>query len=129
MTATDTHHAIETVWRIERAKIIAGLTRVLRDVGLAEEFAQEALVSALKHWPVEGVPRNPAAWLMMAGKRRAIDHFRRNKMLERKHGELGYEMEIEQDTGCPRHRRRARRRYRRRSAQPDLHRLPSGAFA
>ena len=101
MTATDTHHAIETVWRIERAKIIAGLTRVLRDVGLAEEFAQEALVSALKHWPVEGVPRNPAAWLMVAGKRRAIDHFRRAKMLERKHGELGYEMEIEQELAVP----------------------------
>ena len=101
MTATDTHHAIETVWRIERAKIIAGLTRVLRDVGLAEEFAQEALVSALKHWPVEGVPRNPAAWLMVAGKRRAIDHFRRAKMLERKHGELGYEMEVEQELAVP----------------------------
>lgn len=101
MTATDTHHAIETVWRIERAKIIAGLTRVLRDVGLAEEFAQEALVSALKHWPAEGVPRNPAAWLMTAGKRRAIDHFRRAKMLERKHYELGYEMEVEQDLAVP----------------------------
>jgi RNA polymerase sigma-70 factor (ECF subfamily) len=101
MTATDTHHAIETVWRIERAKIIAGLTRVLRDVGLAEEFAQEALVSALKHWPVEGVPRNPAAWLMVAGKRRAIDHFRRTRMLERKHGELGYEMGIEQELAVP----------------------------
>jgi RNA polymerase sigma-70 factor, ECF subfamily len=101
MTATDTHHAIETVWRIERAKIIAGLTRVLRDVGLAEEFAQEALVSALKHWPVEGVPRNPAAWLMTAGKRRAIDYFRRGKMLERKHDELGYEMEIEQELAVP----------------------------
>jgi RNA polymerase sigma factor (sigma-70 family) len=101
MTATDTHHAIETVWRIERARIIAGLTRVLRDVGLAEEFAQEALVSALKHWPVEGVPRNPAAWLMVAGKRRALDHFRRNKMLERKHGELGHEMEIEQELAVP----------------------------
>ena len=101
MTATDTHHAIETVWRIERAKIIAGLTRVLRDVGLAEEFAQEALVSALKHWPVEGVPRNPAAWLMVAGKRRAIDHFRRAKMLERKHDELGYEWKSSRNWPSP----------------------------
>jgi RNA polymerase sigma-70 factor (ECF subfamily) len=96
MTATDTHRAIEAVWKIEQAKIIAGLARYVRDVSLAEEFAQDALIAALRHWPGEGVPRNPAAWLMAAGKRRAIDHFRRVKMLERKHGELGYEAELDQ---------------------------------
>lgn len=96
MTATDTHRAIEAVWKIEQAKIIAGLARYVRDVSLAEEFAQDALIAALRHWPVEGVPRNPAAWLMAAGKRRAIDHFRRVKMLERKHGVLGYEAELDQ---------------------------------
>jgi RNA polymerase sigma factor (sigma-70 family) len=96
MTATDTHRAIEAVWKIEQAKIIAGLARIVRDVSLAEEFAQDALIAALRHWPDEGVPRNPAAWLMAAGKRRAIDHFRRAKMLERKHGELGYGAELDQ---------------------------------
>jgi RNA polymerase sigma-70 factor (ECF subfamily) len=96
MTATDTHRAIEAVWKIEQAKIIAGLARIVRDVSLAEEFAQDALIAALRHWPGEGVPRNPAAWLMAAGKRRAIDHFRRAKMLERKHGELGYDAELDQ---------------------------------
>jgi RNA polymerase sigma-70 factor (ECF subfamily) len=96
MTATDTHRAIEAVWRIEQAKIIAGLTRIVRDVSLAEEFAQDALIAALRHWPGEGVPRNPAAWLMAAGKRRAIDRFRRARMLERKHGELGHDAELDQ---------------------------------
>lgn len=96
MTATDTHRAIEAVWKIEQAKIIAGLARIVRDVSLAEEFAQDALIAALRRWPDEGVPRNPAAWLMAAGKRRAIDHFRRTKMLERKHGELGYDAELDQ---------------------------------
>ncbi|PRD50151.1 RNA polymerase sigma factor [Phyllobacterium myrsinacearum] len=95
-TAAETHRAIETVWKIEQARIIAGLARIVRDVGLAEELAQEALITALRHWPSEGIPRNPAAWLMVTGKRRAIDHFRRNKMLRRKHDELGYDAEIEQ---------------------------------
>lgn len=99
--ATDTHRTIATVWRMEQAKIIAGLARVVRDVGLAEELAQDALLAALKQWPAEGVPRNPGAWLMAAGKRRAMDHFRRSKMLQRKHGEIGYALEIDQALAVP----------------------------
>ena len=89
------HRAIDAVWRIEQAKLIAGLTRIVRDVGLAEEFAQEALVAALRQWPDEGVPANPGAWLMATAKRRAFDHFRRNKMLQRKHQQIGRELEID----------------------------------
>src|SRR5947199_10366529 len=91
MTATDAHRTIDAVWRIEQAKLIAGLARVVRDVGLAEELAQDALVAALEQWPKSGVPDNPGAWLMAAAKHRAIDHFRRNTLLERKHEELGRE--------------------------------------
>jgi RNA polymerase sigma factor (sigma-70 family) len=87
------HRAIEAVWRIESAKLIAGVARMVRDVGLAEELAQEALVAALEHWPQSGVPDNPGAWLMAAAKNRALDHFRRNKMLERKHEEFAFEQE------------------------------------
>ena len=101
MTATDTHRAIDAVWRIEQAKLIAGLTRMVRDVGIAEELAQEALVAALEQWPKSGIPERPGAWLMASAKHRAIDHFRRNKLLERKHKELGYELEIEQETAQP----------------------------
>ncbi len=101
MTATDIHRAINAVWKIEQAKIIASLARIIRDVGLAEEFAQDALVAALQQWPAQGIPRNPAAWLMATGKRRAIDHIRRSRMLQRKHEELGYEAEIEQDSAAP----------------------------
>ena len=90
MTAADVHLAIEAVWRIESAKLIAGLARVVRDVGLAEELAQDALVAALEQWPASGVPDNPGAWLMGAAKHRAIDALRRDKMLERKHAELGH---------------------------------------
>ena len=93
MTATDTHRAIDAVWRIEQAKLIAGLTRMVRDVGIAEELAQEALVAALEQWPKSGIPERPGAWLMASAKHRAIDLFRRNKLLERKHKELGYELE------------------------------------
>ncbi len=93
MTATDTHRAIDAVWRIESPRLIAGLARIVRDVGLAEDLAQDALVAALEQWPASGVPRNPGAWLMAAAKHRAIDHFRRNKLLERKHQELGHELE------------------------------------
>jgi RNA polymerase sigma factor (sigma-70 family) len=96
VTATDTQRAIETVWKMESAKVIAGLTRIVRDVGMAEDLAQDALVSALEQWPTSGIPRNPAAWLMAAAKHRAIDHFRRHKMLDRKHQELGYELETQQ---------------------------------
>ena len=98
MTATETQRAIETVWKMESAKVIAGLTRIVRDVGVAEDLAQDALVSALEQWPSSGIPRNPAAWLMAAAKHRAIDHFRRHKMLDRKHEELGHELETRQGT-------------------------------
>ncbi len=98
MTATETQRAIETVWKIESARVIAGLARIVRDVGVAEDLAQDALVSALEQWPSSGIPRNPGAWLMAAAKRRAIDHFRRHKMLERKHEELGHELETRQET-------------------------------
>ena len=92
----DTHKAIDAVWRIESARLIAGLARIVRDIGVAEELAQDALVAALEQWPESGVPRNPGAWLMAAAKYRAIDLLRRNKLLDRKHGELGYQLEAEQ---------------------------------
>jgi RNA polymerase sigma factor (sigma-70 family) len=95
---TDTHRAIEAVWRIESARLIAGLARIVRDVGLAEELAQDALVAALQQWPESGVPRNPGAWLMATAKHRAIDLLRRKKLLERKHEELGRDIEIRQET-------------------------------
>jgi RNA polymerase sigma factor (sigma-70 family) len=91
VTATDTHRAIDAVWRIESPKLIAGLARIVRDVGVAEDLAQDALVAALEQWPQSGVPDNPGAWLMATAKHRAIDHFRRNTRLERKHEELGRE--------------------------------------
>jgi RNA polymerase sigma factor (sigma-70 family) len=91
VTATDTHRAIDAVWRIESPRLIAGLTRIVRDVGVAEDLAQDALVAALEQWPQSGVPGNPGAWLMAAAKHRAIDHFRRNTLLDRKHEELGRE--------------------------------------
>ena len=97
VTATDTHRAIEAVWRMESARIIAGLARMLRDVGLAEELAQDALVAALEQWPASGIPDNPGAWLMAAAKHRAIDRLRRSKLLERKHGELSRELEAQQE--------------------------------
>jgi RNA polymerase sigma factor (sigma-70 family) len=93
VTATDTHRAIDAVWRIESPRLIAGLARIVRDVGVAEDLAQDALVAALQQWPQAGVPRNPGAWLMAAAKNRAIDYFRRNKRVERKHEELGRELE------------------------------------
>src|ERR1700687_2397322 len=97
VTSTDTHRAIDAVWRIESARIIAGLARMVRDVGLAEELAQDALVAALQQWPESGIPDNPGAWLMAAAKHRAIDMFRRNKRLERKHEELGRELQAQQE--------------------------------
>ena len=96
MTATDTHRAIDAVWRIESARLIAGLARIVRDVGLAEDLAQDALVAALEQWPESGVPDNPGAWLMATAKHRAIDLFRRNALLERKHEELGRELEAQE---------------------------------
>jgi len=101
MTAHDAHRAIDAVWRIESARLIAGLARMVRDVGLAEDLAQDALVAALERWPETGVPDNPGAWLMATARRRAIDLFRRDKLLERKHQELGYELEAQQETAVP----------------------------
>jgi RNA polymerase sigma factor (sigma-70 family) len=98
VAATDTHRAIDAVWRIESPRLIAGLVRIVRDVGVAEELAQDALVAALEQWPESGVPDNPGAWLMATAKHRAIDVFRRNKLLERKHAELGREIENRQYT-------------------------------
>src|SRR6201981_528946 len=90
MTATETHRNIDAVWRIESARLIAGLTRLLRDVGLAEEFAQDALVAALEQWPEKGIPDNPGAWLMATAKHRAIHALRRSTQCERKRDELGH---------------------------------------
>ena len=98
MTVSDTHRAIDAVWRIESARLIAGLARIVRDVGLAEDLAQEALVAALEQWPKEGVPDNPGAWLMGTAKHRAIDRIRRSRMQERKHEELARELELRPDT-------------------------------
>ncbi len=92
VAATDTHRTIDAVWRIESPRLIAGLTRIVRDVGLAEDLAQDALLAALEQWPESGVPDNPGAWLMATAKHRAIDHFRRNTLLDRKHEELGREL-------------------------------------
>ena len=97
MTASDAHQAIDAVWRIESAKLIAGLTRIVRDVGLAEDIAHDALIAALEQWPESGVPEKPGAWLMATAKHRAIDMFRRNVLLERKHQELGRELETQQE--------------------------------
>ena len=83
MTASETHRAIDAVWRIESARLIAGLARIVRDIGLAEELAQDALVAALERWPQSGVPDNPGAWLMATAKHRAIDLLRRKQRLER----------------------------------------------
>ena len=101
MTASETHRAIDAVWRIESARLIAGLARIVRDVGLAEEVAQEALVAALEQWPESGVPNNPGAWLMATARHRAIDRLRRSKLLERKHEELGRELEARQQMAGP----------------------------
>jgi len=98
VAASATHRAIDAVFRIESAKLIAGLARIVRDVGLAEELAQDALVVALERWPEAGIPDNPGAWLMATAKHRAIDHVRRSKRLERKHEEIGHAIEAEQQT-------------------------------
>ena len=92
MPPTDTHRAIDAVWKIESARIIAGLTRIVRDVGVAEELAQDALVTALEKWPESGIPDNPGAWLMATAKHRAIDYLRRGTLIDQKHEVLGREM-------------------------------------
>jgi predicted RNA polymerase sigma factor len=93
---SDTHQAIECVWKIESTRLIAGIARVTRDVGIAEELAQDAMVTALERWPDEGIPENPGAWLMTAAKRCAIDALRRGRMMELKHGEMARELELQQ---------------------------------
>ena len=98
VAATDTHRAIDAVWRIESPRLIARLARMMRDVGTAEELAQDALVAALEQWPKSGVPENPGAWLMATARNRAIDRLRHGKLLERKHEELGHELQVEQDS-------------------------------
>jgi RNA polymerase sigma factor (sigma-70 family) len=95
------HRAVEAVWRIESARLIAGLTRIVDDVGLAEDLAQDALVAALEQWPAAGVPDNPGAWLMATAKHRAIDALRRDKMLQRKHTGLAHELESRQEATVP----------------------------
>ena len=127
MTASDTHRAIDAVWRIESARLIAGLARIVRDVGLAEELAQDALVAALEQWPESGVPDNPGAWLMATAKHRAIDHLAPQQALERKHEEIGRELEAGRKRRAG-SRRGPRRRHRRRPPAADVHRLPSGAL-
>src|ERR1700685_1113251 len=97
----ETHRAIDAVWRIESPRVIAGLTRMVRDVGIAEDLAQDALVAALEQWPKAGVPDNPGAWLMATAKHRAIDLWRREKLLDRKHQELGRELEAQQESAVP----------------------------
>ena len=89
MSAPDLHRTIEAVWRIESAKVIAALARMVRDVGLAEELAQDALVTALERWPSTGIPDRPGAWLMATAKNRALDRLRRHKRAERTHAEIG----------------------------------------
>ncbi|HEX9291616.1 MAG TPA: RNA polymerase sigma factor [Anaeromyxobacteraceae bacterium] len=101
MTASAAHQAIDAIWRIESARLIARLARMVRDVGLAEEVAQDALVAALERWPESGVPDNPGAWLMATAKHHAIDRLRRSKRLERKHEELGHELEAERAVAVP----------------------------
>lgn len=101
VTASDTHRAIDAVWRIESARLIAGLARMVGDVGQAEDLAQDALVAALERWPESGVPDNPGAWLMATAKHRAIDLLRRRTMLQRKHEMLGHELEARQESAGP----------------------------
>jgi RNA polymerase sigma-70 factor (ECF subfamily) len=101
VTATDTHRTIDAVWRIESPRLIAGIARVVRDVGVAEDLAQDALVAALEQWPKSGVPDNPGAWLMATAKHRAIDQLRRATRIDRKHEQLGHELEAQQEMSVP----------------------------
>jgi RNA polymerase sigma factor (sigma-70 family) len=101
LESIDTSKAIDAVWKIESPKLIASLARMCRDVGLAEDLAQDALVAALEQWPKDGIPRNPGAWLMAIAKRRGIDHFRRNKLTDIKYEQVGYEMQARQEDAVP----------------------------
>ena len=101
MPGTDIHRTIDAVWRMESARVIAGLARIVRDVGLAEELAQDALVAALEQWPESGIPVNPGAWLMATAKHRAIDQIRRQRRLREKHEEIGRQIEADQENAMP----------------------------
>jgi RNA polymerase sigma factor (sigma-70 family) len=101
VTQSETHRAIDAVWRIESAKLIAGLTRIVHDVGIGEDLAQDALLIALEKWPESGVPDNPAAWLMATAKHRAIDIMRRHKLMDEKHELIGHEIEAQQESAVP----------------------------
>ncbi|HEV7838377.1 MAG TPA: sigma-70 family RNA polymerase sigma factor, partial [Gemmatimonadaceae bacterium] len=101
MTVTDVNRTIEAVWRIESAKLIAGIARIVHDVGVAEDLAQDALVAALEQWPKSGVPDNPGAWLMATAKHRAIDQLRRSTLVQRKHEQLVPELEAQQERAVP----------------------------
>ena len=120
----DARAAVETVWRIESARLIAGLARLVRDVGLAEDLAQDALVAALERWPRDGVPDNPGAWLMATAKNRAIDLARRAPTYERKREEIAHELGLMMAMDGADLGRRGRRRGRRRPAGADVHLLP-----
>src|SRR5574338_1485420 len=101
MALPDIHRTIDAVWRLESARLIASLTRMVGDVGLAEDLAQGALVAALEHWPQSGIPEKPGAWLMVTAKHHAIDQIRRNVRLERKYETIGRDLEIQQQLGAP----------------------------
>jgi RNA polymerase sigma-70 factor (ECF subfamily) len=101
VTATDAHRAIDAVWRIESARLTAGIARIVGDVGIAEDLAQDALVAALEQWPSSGIPDNPGAWLMATAKHRAIDQLRRNTLHDRKHAQIGHELEAQQEMAGP----------------------------
>jgi predicted RNA polymerase sigma factor len=105
MPASDTQRAIEAIWRIESAKVIARLARLVRDVGLAEDLAHDALVAALEQWPQAGVPDNPGAWLLTTAKHRAIDHLRRHQLRQRKHAELHRRLDADRQAALPGQRR------------------------
>jgi RNA polymerase sigma-70 factor (ECF subfamily) len=100
VTSSDTHRTIDAVWRIESPKLVAGLARIVHDVGIAEDLAQDALLAALQQWPDEGIPDKPGAWLMATAKHRAIDYLRRNSLLDRKHQEIGYELAVRQEASA-----------------------------
>ena len=94
MTATDIQKTISAVWRMESARIVGSVARMVHDVGTAEELAQDALVAAVEQWPRDGIPDNPGAWLMTTAKRRAIDHLRRHDLVDRKHAEFAHELDV-----------------------------------
>src|SRR6187549_767272 len=100
MSSSDTHSAIDAIWRIESPRVIAAVARMVRDVGLAEDLAQDALVAALQHWPNSGVPANPGAWLMTTAKRRALDHLRHTKQAEARREAIGCDLDIRHAWGA-----------------------------